>query len=39
MQIRNNYDKDVFKRVLGRIAALSENGQGRDVRYDSHVVT
>jgi len=38
MQIRNNYDKDVFNGDVGRIAALHETGQTLEVRYDGRVV-
>jgi len=38
MQIRNNYDKNVFSGDLGRISALCENGQGLEVRYDGRIV-
>jgi exodeoxyribonuclease V alpha subunit len=38
MQIRNNYDKEVFNGDVGRIAALNDNGQGLDVSYDGRIV-
>ena len=38
MQIRNNYDKDVFNGDVGRIAALHETGQTLEVCYDGRVV-
>lgn len=38
MQIRDDYDKSVFRGDLGRITALCENGQGLEVCYDGRVV-
>jgi exodeoxyribonuclease V alpha subunit len=39
MQIRNNYDKDVFNGDVGRIAALYEDDQRLEVSYDGRIVS
>lgn len=39
MQLRNNYDKDVFNGDLGRIQAVDEENQEIRVRMDGRVVT
>jgi exodeoxyribonuclease V alpha subunit len=38
MQIRNNYDKEVFNGDVGRITALQEGGQVLEVTYDGLIV-
>ena len=38
MQIRNNYDKEVFNGDVGRITALQEGGQVVEVNYDGLIV-
>ena len=38
MQIRNNYDKEVFNGDVGRITALQEGGQVLEVTYDGIIV-
>jgi exodeoxyribonuclease V alpha subunit len=38
MQIRNNYDKEVYNGDVGRITALQEGGQGLEVTYDGLIV-
>ena len=38
MQIRNNYDKEVFNGDVGRITALREAGQELEVTYDGLIV-
>lgn len=38
MQIRNNYDKEVFNGDVGRITALQEGGQVLEVSYDGLIV-
>jgi exodeoxyribonuclease V alpha subunit len=39
MQIRNNYDKDVFNGDLGRIRKIDEENQEVGVEVDGRVVT
>lgn len=38
MQIRNNYDKDVFNGDVGRITALNDKDQGLAVSFDGRLV-
>jgi len=38
MQIRNNYDKEVFNGDVGRITALADGGQEVEVTYDGRRV-
>lgn len=38
MQIRNNYDKEVFNGDVGRITAFQEGGQVVEVNYDGLIV-
>jgi exodeoxyribonuclease V alpha subunit len=38
MQIRNNYDKEVFNGDVGRITAIQEGGQVVEVTYDGRSV-
>jgi exodeoxyribonuclease V alpha subunit len=39
MQIRNNYDKDVYNGDIGRIAAIDREEQEISVNYDGRLVT
>lgn len=39
MQIRNNYDKEVFNGDVGRITAVREEGQELEVTYDGLIVS
>jgi exodeoxyribonuclease V alpha subunit len=39
MQIRNNYDRDVFNGDMGRIEAIDEEAQAVAVRYSDKLVT
>jgi exodeoxyribonuclease V alpha subunit len=39
MQIRNNYDLEVFNGDIGRVAAIDAESRSAQVRYDDRVVT
>jgi exodeoxyribonuclease V alpha subunit len=39
MQVRNNYDKEVFNGDIGRIAAVRPGGRELDVRFEGRHVT
>ena len=38
MQLRNNYDHDVFNGDLGRVAALAQQGRGVEIVFDDRLI-